>query len=73
LAKYVNFRELLKESNERLNKKDSFGIWPVDDPYEKGWIQAAKWADRLDLIADIGSSAYIKERLFHLKNNPRQD
>lgn len=29
--------------------------------YELGWIQASKWAKREDLIADIGSPAYVLE------------
>ena len=29
--------------------------------YELGWIQASKWAEREDLIADIGSPAYVRE------------
>lgn len=29
--------------------------------YELGWIQASKWAEREDLIADIGSPAYTKD------------
>lgn len=29
--------------------------------YELGWIQASKWAEREDLIADIGSPAYVQE------------
>ena len=29
--------------------------------YELGWIQASKWAEREDLIADIGSPTYVRE------------
>ena len=29
--------------------------------YELGWIQASKWAEREDLVADIGSPAYVLE------------
>ena len=29
--------------------------------YELGWIQASKWAEREDLIDDIGSPAYTKD------------
>ncbi len=29
--------------------------------YELGWIQASKWAEREDLIDDIGSPAYVRE------------
>lgn len=32
------------------------------DAYAAGWTQAAKWADRVDLIADIGSAAYKRDR-----------
>lgn len=29
----------------------------IEQAYEKGWIAAAKWAKRDDLVADIGSQA----------------
>ena len=29
--------------------------------YEAGWRNAAKWANRGDLVADIGSPAYLKD------------
>ena len=29
--------------------------------YSAGWINAAKWADRVDLIADIDSPAFLDE------------
>lgn len=61
LAKYVHVRELLKKSTDQQNK-GRFDIWPEHGAYEKGWIQAAKWADRTDLIADIGSPAYLKDK-----------
>jgi hypothetical protein len=32
------------------------------DAYEKGWINAAKWAQRVDLISDIGSAAYERDK-----------
>jgi len=34
----------------------------TDDLYAAGWSACAKWARRDDLIADIGSPAYSKER-----------
>jgi hypothetical protein len=34
---------------------------PRCDAYEKGWRAAAKWADRDDLVFDIGSPAYLKD------------
>jgi len=34
----------------------------VDDAYAKGWRECAKWADREDLIADIGSPAYERDK-----------
>lgn len=34
----------------------------IEQAYEKGWIAAAKWASRDDLIADIGSAAYTNDR-----------
>lgn len=32
------------------------------DLYAAGWAQCAKWADRADLIADIGSTAYERDK-----------
>lgn len=32
-----------------------------DRAYEQGWRNAAAWADRDDLVADIGSPAYLKD------------
>jgi len=34
----------------------------IEQAYEKGWIAAAKWASRDDLVADIGSTAYMNDR-----------
>jgi hypothetical protein len=34
----------------------------VRDAYRHGWINSALWANRSDLIADIGSPAYDKTR-----------
>lgn len=34
----------------------------VEQAYEKGWIAAARWTNRDDLIADIGSAAYTNDR-----------
>lgn len=34
----------------------------IEQAYEKGWIAASKWAKRDDLVADIGSQAYVNER-----------
>jgi hypothetical protein len=34
----------------------------MDDAYAKGWRECAKWADREDLIADIGSPAYERDK-----------
>lgn len=30
--------------------------------YEQGWASAARWANRDDLLADIGSKAYVDDR-----------
>lgn len=40
-------RDLLKADAEQM--------------YKRGWINAARWADRADLIADIDSGAYAAE------------
>lgn len=29
--------------------------------YKHGWINCAKWADRVDLVSDIGSAAYDRD------------
>lgn len=34
----------------------------LEAAYELGWICAAHWADRTDLIADTDSPAYEKQR-----------
>lgn len=38
----------------------------LDKAYEAGWVEAACWAKRDDLVADIGSPAYIADREAHL-------
>lgn len=38
----------------------------INAAYEAGWIEAACWAKRDDLIADIESPAYIADREAHL-------
>lgn len=37
----------------------------VNAAYEAGWLECACWAKRDDLIADIGSPAYIADREAH--------
>ena len=32
------------------------------EAYQQGWIAAATWANRDDLVLDIDSPAYLKER-----------
>lgn len=34
----------------------------VDSAYVAGWVTAAKWASREDLISDIGSDAFDRDR-----------
>lgn len=34
----------------------------VDSAYVAGWVTAAKWASREDLISDIGSDAFERDR-----------
>lgn len=33
----------------------------IEQAYEKGWIAASEWANRADLVADIGSQAYVND------------
>jgi hypothetical protein len=40
-------------------------LQPLSDAYENGWRKAAKRANREDLIADIGSPAYLKDMAAH--------
>jgi hypothetical protein len=35
--------------------------------YKYGWLAAAEWAGRDDLVADIGSKAYERTREFYFK------
>lgn len=48
--------------------------WNVaETAYESGWRNCAKWADRNDLHADIGSPAYIRDRNAALTTGGRDD
>ena len=38
----------------------------VEKAYEAGWVEAACWAKREDLIADIDSPSYVDDRAAHL-------
>lgn len=38
----------------------------INAAYEAGWVEAASWAKRDDLMADIESPAYIADREAHL-------
>jgi len=38
----------------------------IEAAYEAGWVEAACWAHRDDLISDIGSPEYLDDRLAHL-------
>ena len=38
----------------------------VNEAYEQGWREAAKWSRREDLIYDIGSPAYTSARCLRL-------
>jgi hypothetical protein len=43
------------------------------DAYEAGWRTAANWMERDDLIADIGSPAYIADRAAALASAPMKE
>lgn len=43
---------------ERASQTDE----DMRDLYAAGWAQCAKWANRVDLIADIGSPAYERDK-----------
>jgi len=34
----------------------------VNKIYDKGWIQASRWAGRLDLLSDMDSKIFTDER-----------
>lgn len=34
----------------------------ADEAYRLGWTAASEWAKRGDLLSDIGSSAYVRDR-----------
>ncbi len=38
------------------------------DAYRAGWVTAAGWAQRNDLLSDIGSPAYLKDMANALQN-----
>ena len=44
----------------------------IEQAYKKGWIAAARWATRDDLIADVGSRAYTSERDAALAAQPER-
>ncbi len=38
----------------------------INKAYESGWVEAACWAERDDLIADVDSPAYLDDRMANL-------
>jgi len=44
------------------NKEPAAPVAAWSEAFENGWIACSRWANRDDLIADIGSPAYIRER-----------
>ena len=53
-------RELLETIDRLTSERDALKS-DAERMYRQGWINAAKWAKRPDLIADIDSGAYAKE------------
>lgn len=47
---------------ERLQAAAASAHPSLEKAYAKGWRAASEWAKRDDLLADIGSPAYIVER-----------
>ena len=51
---------------ETLTGKSQATNAKIEAAYEAGWVEAACWGKRDDLIADIGSPAYLNDRMAHL-------
>lgn len=52
------------EQCQRLESllREAAAVLSDRDAYAAGWRNAARWANRDDLIADIGSPAYERDR-----------
>lgn len=62
-----NTCETLQDLRQKIT-----GIWNRQqeqqwNTYQRGWVAAAGWAQRNDLVSDIDSPAYEKEREQRLK------
>lgn len=55
--------DFIRLQNERdaLAAKLEAASRDAEKAYEKGWISASTWANRGDLVSDIGSTAYLKD------------
>lgn len=49
-------------AGERSVERDARVRELVEQAFAAGWVHAAQWADREDLVHDIGSDAYTKDR-----------
>lgn len=58
--------KLIKDLTEDFQKAKNYA--DRIEAYRAGWINAARWVNREDLISDIGSPEYIKDRNNFLKN-----
>lgn len=56
--------KMVQKTLRNINSAIANGIGAdVAQVYAAGWRKCAKWADRADLVADIGSPAYERDRL----------
>lgn len=56
--------KMVQKALRNINAAIANGIGAdVAQVYAAGWRKCAKWADRADLVADIGSPAYERDRI----------
>lgn len=54
--------EWMRKALEAASTPAAPGIDLLNTAYFQGWACAANWAGRADLVSDVGSGAYIRER-----------
>jgi len=53
---------LLEDLTKEVERMQSERDQAIKDAYKIGWVNCSVWANRDDIIADIESPAYIKDR-----------
>ena len=60
-AHMTGMQDLAKQATTPQPVQPSIDVQALQDAYRAGWEVASQWAERDDLMADIGSPAYLKE------------